>query len=170
MGETVSGSTRAVLGSELGYRETSSARNLSKNGQLFWSFSETNHDRSSAQESQNGSREAFNGLVERHDEGQGDVGQVRGGGHGVGKRSDGRESLVDVAEEEVDEESKEEKVVERMCFDEEDVNWEEKLLLTVGTSVLPVHCHLVLLRARLDACRTTLELHRELAGTFRRLA
>ena len=115
MGETVSGSTRAVLGSELGYRETSSARNGTENGQLFWSFSETNHDRSSAQESQNGSREAFNGLVERHDEGQGDVGQVRGGGHGVGKRSDGRESLVDVAEEEVDEESDEEKVVERKC-------------------------------------------------------
>ena len=128
-----------------GQRFVKIARNGTKNGQLFWSFSETNHDRSSDQESQNGSREAFNRLVERHDEGQGDVGQVRGGGHGVGKRSDGRESLVDVAEEEVDEESKEEKVVERMCFDEEDVNWEEKLLLTVGRSVLPVHCNLVLL-------------------------
>ena len=129
----------------MGGRETSSARNAVENGQLFWPVLETDHNRNSDEQSQDKSGEAFNGLVERHGEGQGDVGQVGGGGHGVGKRSDGRESLVDVAEEEDDEESEEENVVERMCFVEEDVNCEEELVLTVSWSVLPVHCDLVLL-------------------------
>ena len=95
---------------------------------------------------------------------------MRSSAGGVSERGSRREVLAGLVEEEDAEEVFRAKVDEEVQFADEGVHGEEVLCLTVSSSVLPVHGDPALLRARLHARRTPLELRRELAGTLRRLA
>ena len=89
-------------------------------------------------------------------------------GSGIGERSGRGEGLQGLADEEMEDDSVDEKVGEK-CLLGEGVHCEEALELTDTCSVLLVHHHLLLLRARLDARDTALLLGRGLAGgSFRR--